>query len=509
LQRRTFLSGAATALASRAVFLPRSFARENLPHRLPPSDPHYRRVQSYIEEVPELGYRWASPSAYEAFLDMKYGVRIHWGIYSVAGLAHESWPFLRLDYAERAHYNELYKTWNPTGFDADAWTSLFADNGMRMFAFTTKHHEGFSMFDTRTRVRERIRWDASGGPALENSDLAYSIMETPFRRDIVKELCSAGRKRDLRIALYFSHPDWYDADFRPYADHPAQVPSSAVLDPEWMDSRKRLGKLIWMAPDPTPNAVARMMARHRAQIEELLTNYGDIHMLSLDQWFGPTVWPQLRQTLLRIRELQPNVMIRARGIGNYGDYYTPEGFIPGDKSNTGMPWMVIYPLANGFSFDPDAAHYKGAKWIVDNIIDTAAKGGSFQVGIGPDPAGRFHPAAVEQVKQVGIWLKTCGPGIYATRPREGDLWREGEAIRFTRAKDNRTIYCFALEWPGKVLRLRSVRPQAGSRISMFGYPDALRWKFDSATALEIEIPESLAAEVRRPSEYAWGWTIRT
>ncbi len=332
-------------------------------------------------------------------------------------------------------------------------------------------------------------------------------METPFRRDIVKELCAAGRKRGLRIALYFSHPDWYDADFRPYADHPAQVPSSAALDPEWMDSRKRLGKLIWMAPDPTPAEVSRMMARHRAQIEELLSNYGEIQMLSLDQWLGPTVWPQLRQTLFRIRELQPNVMIRARGIGNYGDYYTPEGFIPGDKSNTGVPWMVIYPLAGGFSYDPDAAHYKGAKWIVDNIIDTAAKGGSFQVGIGPDATGRFHPTAIEQVKQVGGWLRTCGPGIYATRPREGDLWREGETIRFTRTKDNRTIYCFALQWPGKVLRLRSVRPQPGSRISMFGYPDALRWKFDSAAGLEIEIPESMAAEARRPSEYAWGWTI--
>ena len=136
------------------------------------------------------------------------------------------------------------------------WTSLFSENGMRMFAFTTKHHEGFSMFDTRTRVRQRIRWDAAGGPTLENSDLAYSIMETPFRRDIVKELCAAGRKRDLRIALYFSHPDWYDADFRPYADHPAQVPSSANLDTEWMESRKRLGRLIWMAPDPTPEAVS-------------------------------------------------------------------------------------------------------------------------------------------------------------------------------------------------------------------------------------------------------------
>ena len=86
--------------------------------------------------------------------------------------------------------------------------------------------------------------------------------------------------------------------------------------------------------------VDRMMARHRAQLEELLTNYGRIDLLSLDQWLGPRVWPQLRQTIFRIRELQPDVMIRARGIGNYGDYYTPEGFVPGSKSATAMPWMV-------------------------------------------------------------------------------------------------------------------------------------------------------------------------
>jgi alpha-L-fucosidase len=325
---------------------------------------------------------------------------------------------------------------------------------------------------------------------------------------VVKELCAAGRKRGLRIALYFSHPDWYDADFRPYADHPAQVPDAAELDTQWKESQKRLGKLLWMAPNPKPDAVNRMMTRHRAQLEELLTNYGDIHMLSLDQWLGPTVWPQLRQTLFRIRRLQPNVMIRARGIGNYGDYYTPEGFIPGDKSNTGMPWMVIYPLASGFSFDPVAAHYKGAKWIVDNIVDTAAKGGSFQVGIGPDGSGRFHPAAIEQVKQAGAWLRTCGPGIYATRSREGDLWREGEAIRFTRSKDNRAIYCFALQWPGKALRLRSVRPLPGSRITMFGHPDPVRWNFDSATGLNLEFPESLTEQARRPNDYAWGWKIQ-
>ncbi len=87
------------ALASRVGPSQRSLAAEELPHHLPLSDPHHRRVRSYIEEVPKPGYHWASPAAYEAFLDMKYGVRIHWGLYSVAGLAHESWPFLDLSYA--------------------------------------------------------------------------------------------------------------------------------------------------------------------------------------------------------------------------------------------------------------------------------------------------------------------------------------------------------------------------------------------------------------------------
>ncbi len=85
------------------------------------------------------------------------------------------------------------------------------------------------MFDTKTRVRQRVNWTAAGGPKIESCDLAYSIMETPFRRDIIKELCDAAHKRDIKIDLYFSHPDWYDADFRPYGEDPLQVPDSPEL----------------------------------------------------------------------------------------------------------------------------------------------------------------------------------------------------------------------------------------------------------------------------------------
>jgi len=475
-------------------------------HHLPLTDSHYKITKDYIEEVPIPEYHWASEKAYESFRDLKFGIRIHWGIYSAAGFAHESWPFLDLDFAGRARYNDIYKTWTPTGFDADAWTNLFVESGLKMFAFTTKHHEGFSMFDSKTRVRRRVKWDAPGGPQLEDCDLAYSIMETPLRRDVLRELTSAAHKRGLHISLYFSHPDWYDADFRPYASNPTEIPDAGLYDTQWRPHKTPNPK-IWVAPDPTPAEEARMIARHRAQLTELLTNYGEIHMLSLDQWMGPRVWPQLRQTLLDLRKIQPNVMLRSRGIGNYGDYYTPEGFVPGSKSNTDFPWMVIYPLASGFSYDPVAEHYKGSPWIVKNIVDTAAKGGSFQVGVGPDGMGRFHPAAVVQLRETGKWLKVCGEGIYATRARDGELWHEGDAVRYTRSKDGRVVNAFLLAWPGREVTLATVKPKQGSAVRMYGYPEKLKWSYDAATGLRVQLPESMDDATRRPTQSAWGLRI--
>ena len=265
MDRREFLASAA-ALAASSTYSGLAQAPEQS-HGFPAS---VLASDSYVEETPVDGYHSASSSAYEAFRDMKFGVRIHWGIYSIWHRGAESWPFLPMSFEDRQAYNSLYKTWNPAGFDADGWMNIFKASGMRNFAVTTKHHEGFCLFDTKTRVKSRANWTAEGGPAMESCDLAYSIMETPFRRDVIKELCDAARKRDIKIDLYFSHPDWYDADFRPYVAHPLQIPSSA----QWQTPRdvrftqQRLGNhaVVIRTASRTVARAAEQLREHRHDV---------------------------------------------------------------------------------------------------------------------------------------------------------------------------------------------------------------------------------------------------
>lgn len=445
---------------------------------------------SYVEIDPDPDYAHASAEAYAGFRAMKYGVRIHWGLYSLLPHARESWTFLEMSDEDRQKYLESYRYWNPQHFNADRWMEMFNRAGFRCFAMTAKHHEGFSLWDTQTRVHRRPNFSVPGQPAIEDCDLAYSVMDTPDKRDIIRELTEAARRHDIKVSLYFSHSDWYDANFRPYGRHPLQIAGSR--DIKSLEARQKKPAVLF--PAPTPEEVEAMVQRHRAQLRELMSNYGKVDMLSLDIQLGAEVWPQLKETIKMVRQLQPDIMIRNRGIGNYGDYYTPERVVPGEKAATAMPWMVIYPLGRNFSWEGDAAQYKGAQWVVDNLVDSVAKGGNFMVGIGPNGDGDFHPEAVRQLEEVGAWLKVNGEAIWNTHERPGTLWQEGDHVRFTASDDGRHQYAIVLRKPPGPLVFTTIRPKPGSLVSLLGRSEPVAWhrQGDTITLDPSELPDALA-----------------
>ena len=129
------------------------------------------------------------------------------------------------------------------------------------------------------------------------------------------------------------------------------------------------------------------------------------------------------------------------------------------------------------------------------------------LGIGPDATGRFHPQVIQAIKETGAWLKVNGEAIYSTRPREGDLWKEGDTIRYTRTKDNKTIYAISRGWTGRILKLKTVIPEPDSKIYMLGWMKPLQWKYNKNTGLEIYLPAELQDESKRLCKIAWSYKI--
>jgi alpha-L-fucosidase len=442
-------------------------------------DEQFLRAQYPAYRNADADYRHAGWAALERWMDWKWGLRIHWGLYCMYD-GKESWILVRPPKTKdwQMDYYASYQRFNPTNFDADQWMEIMQQAGMKYFSFTSKHHEGFCLWPTKT-LQIGFRKKADG--TYEEVTNHFSIAETPYQKDIIGELVRAGRAHHLGVSLYYSHIDWHDWDFA------------------W-DKRN-----FWYDPNFTresdPKRWAGFIQKEREQITELLTWYGPIDMLSLDMGWPSEAREDAYGVARLARKLQPDVLLRNRGIGDYGDYETPEDTIPEDPSHIDRPWQVIYPGGSGFSYKKND-HYKPREWVLESLIDIVAKGGNFQVGFGPDPTGRWPQEMIDRVSYVGDWLKVNGESIFATRPYL--RYHEGKDIRFTRSKDRKFVYAISLKWPGKSFKTVLVRARKGSVIRMLGVDQDLKWRQDEK-GLVIEIPASVAAT--KPCQQAYVFKI--
>ena len=376
----------------------------------------------------------------EWFRDQKLALMIHFGLYSQPGIC-ESWPLSDHDSAWsraqvdwetdgnkfREQYFNLNKSFNPIRFQPDVWADIADKSGFKYLIFTTKHHDGFCLWDTN------------------ETDYKATAPECPFsthkHADIVKSVFNAFREKGLAIAAYFSKPDWHVDSF--WAKDQEKYPG------EWRMPTYDVGE--------KPEIWEKFRKFTHSQIMELMSGYGLIDIL----WFdGGQVSPHIGLDLKmediarESREINPELLIVDRTIGGeYENYITPECTVPDEALL--VPWESCLTLGTGFSYRYDDA-YKSCGEIIKLLIDIVCKGGNLALNIAPSPDGRLPQPAVESVLGMGEWLKKYGEGIYGTRPiapykKNGVCYTKKENLiyAFITENDVKPEFCF----DGKVTKL--------------------------------------------------------
>ena len=305
----------------------------------------------------------ASPQDLQWWRDAKFGMFIHWGPVSLTG-KEISWS---RGGERRGHrtkrnphgipvevYDNLYKRFNPTKFNAREWVAIAKAAGMRYIVFTTKHHDGFCMFDSK----------------FTN----YKITKSPFGRDVTAELARACHEAGIRLGFYYSPPDWHHPDYR-------------------TKNHKRYIEYL------------------HGQLRELCTNYGRVDIIWFDGLGGTAKDWDAERLFKMIRTLQPHVLINNRG-GLPGDFDTPEQRIGHFRMR--RPWESCITLGTQWAWKPND-RIKSLKECIDILVRCAGGNGNLLLNVGPMPTGEIEPRQVKRLKEIGAWLKRYGEAIYATR----------------------------------------------------------------------------------------------
>lgn len=374
--------------------------------------------------------------------EARFGMFIHWGLYAVPGGAwgnrtdHGEW-IMTTAQIPVPEYEKFKDQFNPVQFDADAWVKMAKDAGMKYIVITTKHHDGFDLFDSKV------------------SD--YDVMATPFKRDIMKEMAEACRRHGLKICWYHSIMDWHHPDYLPRRDWETRSAQGADMD--------------------------RYVQYLRAQVTELLTNYGDIGIMWFDGEWESTWNSTYGDALYELcRKLQPNVIVNNRvTVGRsgmedstkqkVGDYGTPEQYIP-PEGIPGLDWEVCMTMGHHWGYN-QRDEFKSPQELVRNLVDIASKGGNYLLNVGPKPDGTFPQQSVDILKNYARWMAKNGEAIYGTSasPLGAITWG-----RCTTKKvgDKWRLYLHVFDWP-KDGRLR---------VPLVGNESSKAWMLDGGDQLK-------------------------
>lgn len=418
----------------------------------------------------------------EHWRDQKFGMIIHWGLYAVPGIT-ESWTICSEDWITRDStikyddfknwYWGLKKDFNPVNFNPQQWAKSAKNAGMKYLVFTTKHHDGFCMFDTK-----ETDFKITNGPFANNP-----------KANITKHVFDAFRKEGLMIGAYFSKPDWHSENYwwPMYATHNRNNNYDIRKYPwRWNNFKKY-----------TYN-----------QISELMHDYGSVDILWLDGgWVRPLetvndevrswgadipAWSQdidMPAIATMARKAQPGLLIVDRTVhGEFENYRTPEQNIPATKLD--YPWESCITLSDAWGFTAKE-NYKPADVIVKKLVEIVAKGGSLLLGIGPKPDGTLPTEVVSRLDEIGNWLNKNGIAIYNTRTLEH--YHENN-IFFTKNKNSNT--CFALatlkegeNFPEKINWTINL-PRKNSKIICVSNGREMKWSLKD-NIVSVEIPVEL------------------
>lgn len=348
------------------------------------------------------------------FQDQALGMFIHWSLDSQLGsVISHSMVGASKDYLDR-YINLLPQTFLPTRFDPDEWARLAKVAGMNYVVFTTKHHNGFCMFETKTTP--------------------FNIMNTPYGRDITRQVVDAFRKWGIAIGYYFSPDDFW------------------LLHQQGHEI-SRDGKTV----NPVHNP--ELMAHNQAQLRELLNNYGPVDVLFLDG-----VAEGLKQLAW---ELQPDIVVTR------GDLATPEQHLP-DRPIPG-PWEACFTLGTQWAYKPTNEEYKSGTKLIEMLIETRAKGGNLLLNVGPKPDGEIPIEQAARIQEMALWLFVNGESMYNIRP--WPIIRErltlDHEVWYTQSKDDDTVYAIVTgtPWPKgerKVITLHHVRATEQTEVEILG-----------------------------------------